>query len=163
MSKINVFIQVQGTPGVTEAELPTGATHAELKACLSNIGVELDNDTYIFIDESAEPIGMQCEGQVEGLQQGGRLHVSRCRKVAVKVHYVESSAVEEFPPGVRLRKVKAWAVRHFKLDKQDAAEHVLQLCDSTKRPTSDTPLQELIDKATCLACFDLVPEKRVEG
>ena len=162
-SKIDIFVQVQGTPGVIAVELPTEATHDEIKTCLSSMGVEFDGDTHIFLDESTEPIAMKCEGQVEGLKQGGRLHVCRSRKVVVKVYYLENGVEEEFPPGVRIRKVKTWAVHYFKLDKQDAAEHVLRLCDSTQQPASDTPLNELIDKATDSVCFDLVPEKRVEG
>ena len=163
MFMINVFIQVQGTGGVIEAELPIDATHEQLKTCLSDKGVAFDSDTEIFLDESATPIAIENEGQVEGLRQGGRLHVSHCRTVEVTVHYVEKSLEEKFPPGLRLRAVKAWAVDHFELDTKDAAEHVLKLCDSGTVPTSDTPLHELVDKDSCSACFDLVPERRVEG
>ena len=51
----------------------------------------------------------------------------------------------------------------IKLNPKDAAEHVLQLCNSTKRPPSDTRLNELVQRHECAVCFDLVPEKRVEG
>lgn len=163
MSTINVFIQVQGTGGLIEAELPIDATHEQLKTCLSARGVELDSDTHIFLDESATPIEIERDGQVEELRQGGRLHVSSCPAVEVTVHYLEKSLEEKFPPGVRLRKVKARAVGHFDLATKDAAEHVLKLCDSGKVQASDTPLHELIDKDSCSVCFDLVPERRVEG
>jgi hypothetical protein len=59
--------------------------------------------------------------------------------------------------------VKAWAAQTFKLSAKDAAEHVLQLCNSTDRPPSDTPLHQLVHGHGCELCFDLVPEKRVEG
>jgi hypothetical protein len=49
------------------------------------------------------------------------------------------------------------------LSPKDAAEHVLQLCNSTERPPSDTPLHQLVQGHACELCFDLVPEKRVEG
>jgi hypothetical protein len=49
------------------------------------------------------------------------------------------------------------------MDPKDAAEHVLQLCNSTDRPPSDTPLHQLVHGPHCALCFDLVPEKRVEG
>ena len=42
-------------------------------------------------------------------------------------------------------------------------EEVLQICKSTKRPAADTPLHELVERRACSLCFDLVPEKRVEG
>jgi hypothetical protein len=54
-------------------------------------------------------------------------------------------------------------VHKFGLNPKDAAEHVLQLCGSTKRPVTDTPLNELLAKHECALCFDLIPEKRVEG
>ena len=59
--------------------------------------------------------------------------------------------------------MKEWAARTFKMDPKDAAEHVLQICKSTERPASNTPLQQLVQGHTCAVCFDLVPEKRVEG
>ena len=40
--------------------------------------------------------------------------------------------------------MKAWAAHTFKLSPKDAAEHVLQICKSTKRPAADTPLHELV-------------------
>ena len=67
------------------------------------------------------------------------------------------------PPGARVRAVKEWAVRKFKMDPKDAADHVLQVCKSTARPASDTPLHQLLHGHDCALCFDLVPEKRVEG
>ena len=42
-------------------------------------------------------------------------------------------------------------------------EHVLQICNSKERPSSDTPLAALAHGCGCNVCFDLVPEKRVEG
>jgi hypothetical protein len=65
--------------------------------------------------------------------------------------------------GTRVRKVKEWAVHELKINPTDAGEHILQLCNSTKQPPADTPLSELTDGRTCAVCFDLVPEKRVEG
>jgi hypothetical protein len=40
---------------------------------------------------------------------------------------------------------------------------VLQICNSADRPPSDTPLHQLVHGHDCSLCFDLVPEKRVEG
>jgi hypothetical protein len=59
--------------------------------------------------------------------------------------------------------VKEWAVHKFELNPKDAAEHVLQLCQSTDRPSTDTPLLQLVGDHACTLCFDLVPDKRVEG
>jgi hypothetical protein len=78
------------------------------------------------------------------------------------VHFLDKTEEYELPPGTRVRAVKAQAVHAFHITPQDAADHILQLCGSTERPTTDTPLHELT-KGGCAVCFDLVPEKRVEG
>ena len=59
--------------------------------------------------------------------------------------------------------MKERAVHKFELSPKDAAEHVLQLCQSTDRPASDTPLFQLAGDHGCAVCFDLVPDTRVEG
>ena len=79
------------------------------------------------------------------------------------MHVLDKTTEHEFAPGARVRAVKEWAVHTFKLSAKDAAEHVLQLCQSTERPSSDTPLHQLVKGHACDLCFDLVPEKRVEG
>ena len=89
--------------------------------------------------------------------------MTRCRRIKTTVHFLDKTAEHEFAPGARVRAVKEWAVQTFKQSPKDAAEHVLQLCHSTERPSSDTPLHQLVQGHACDLCFDLVPEKRVEG
>ncbi len=160
MSKLIVFVQVQGTPGLTEVELEE-ATREGLDAALAVKGLRGEDGDSVFLDEDEEPL--KDEGKIEGLKAGSRVHVARCRKIKVTVHFLEKTAEKSFGPGVRVRRVKAWATRQFKLEEQDAVEHVMQLCNSTERPKTDTPLHELTDGKTCSVCFDLVPEIRVEG
>lgn len=159
MTKLMVFVQVQGTPGLTEVELDE-ATHESLDAALAAKGLKGEEGS-VFLDEDEEPL--KGKGKIDGLKTGSRLHVSRCRKIKVTVHFLEKTADKTFGPGARVRRVKAWATRQFKLEDQDAIEHVLQLCNSTDRPKTDTPLHELTDGKACSVCFDLVPEIRVEG
>ncbi|MDO9223593.1 MAG: hypothetical protein Q7U20_07765 [Caulobacter sp.] len=160
MSKLIVFVQVQGTPGLTEVELKE-ATRESLDEALAAKGLKGEGDDSVFLDEGEEPLND--EGKIEGLKAGARVHVTRCRKIKVTVHFLEKAADKTFGPGARVRRVKAWATRQFKLEEQDAVEHVMQLCNSTERPKTDTPLHELTDGKTCSVCFDLVPEIRVEG
>jgi hypothetical protein len=175
MSKIVVFIQVHGQPGVVEGELSGTSTVGELHAALAAAGVKLDAETFIFIDESKEHVGGEHHVPIPGLKHGCRIHVSRCQEIKTAVHYLDKTAEHPFPPGARVRAVKDWAVRKFELNPKDAAEHVLQLCGSTDRPSTDTPLHQLVsgqrhhgdhengDRHGCALCFDLVPDKRVEG
>jgi hypothetical protein len=162
MSKLIVFIQTHGTPAVREAELPAAATVGELQDALVAAGVTLDAEALIFIDEAEDHLGVDRGGPVHGLKHGCRIHVSRCKRIKTTVHYLEKTAERDFPPGVRVRAVKNWAVHTFDLNPKDAAEHVLQVCKSSDRPSSDTPLHQLVGHG-CGVCFDLVPDKRVEG
>ena len=158
-----VFIQVHGQEGLIEAELPEGATQEHLRDVLAKEGVELDEQALIFIDEDDEPLERGRHEPLPKLKRGCRIHISKCRTIKVTVHYLEKTVEHTFAPGARVKKVKTWAVREFTLDHHDAAEHVLQLCNSTDRPPTDTPLQELTKAPACSVSFDLVPEKRVEG
>jgi hypothetical protein len=163
MSKTIIFIQVHGQPGVLEAELAEAATLGDLHDALAGVGVQVDTETFIFIDEAEDHLHGDRDKPVHGLKHGARVHISRCHRIKTTVHFLDKTAEHPFPPGARVRAVKAWAVHRFGLDPKDAAEHVLQICNATERPSSDTPLHCLVHGHECAVCFDLVPEKRVEG
>jgi len=160
MAKVFIFVEEQGVEGLRELELAPTLTADEFRQALIAAGATIDAETGVFVDESEE-IGAHAE-PVE-LKAGSRIHVSRCKRIIVTAHFQDKTAEKKFPPGTLVGRVKAWAVHEFKLQPKDAAEHVLQICKSTVRPASDTPLQRLTDHHSCAVCFDLVPEKRVEG
>jgi hypothetical protein len=163
MSEQIIFIQTHGSPKIVEAEISTAPTVGDLHDALASRQVEVVAETFIFIDEAEEPVHGHRHEPVHGLKHGGRVHVTRCHRIKSTIHYLDKTAEHNFPPGARVRAVKAWAAHTFKLSGKDAAEHVLQLCNSTDRPPSDTPLHQLVHAHDCELCFDLVPEKRVEG
>lgn len=158
-----IFIQVHERPGVIEAQVVEAATLGDLRTAIEAAGVLLDAELHIFLDDAEEPLHGDHSNAVHGLRHGSRVHVTRCKRIKTTVHYLEHTAEHAFAPGARVRAVKAWAVHTFKLSPKDAAEHVLQVCKSTARPAPDTPLHELVKAHHCELCFDLVPEKRVEG
>lgn len=160
-----VFIQVQGSDSLVEATLPAEPTYEQLFEILAKRGVELGDGSFVFLDEEDEPLTRKPKkGELlPPIKRGCRIHVTKCRKIKVTVNYLEKTADQTFAPGARVKKVKAWAVKTFGLDANDAAEHVLQLCGSTDRPATDTTLRQLTAAPVCSVCFDLVPEKRVEG
>jgi hypothetical protein len=158
-----IFIQVHERPGVLEAEIIEAGTLGDLRKAIEAAGVLLEAEHCLFLDEAEAPLQGEHGRPVAGLRHGSRVHVTRCKRIKTTVHYLDRTEEHEFAPGTRVRAVKAWAVHTFKLTPKDAAEHVLQLCKSTKRPAADTPLHELTVAGQCAVCFDLVPEKRVEG
>ncbi len=163
MTKLSIFIQVQGKPGVTEVELSNDATLDDLHEAIKASGIAIDGEELLFFDEDESHDHGDRKKPLKHLKHGTRVHISRCRRIKTTVHYLEKTAHRDFAPGARVRTVKAWAVREFKIEPKDAGEHVLRICDSTTKPATDTPLHELVAAGTCSVCFDLVPDKRVEG
>jgi hypothetical protein len=163
MSTITIFIQAHGRGGITEAEVAAELTAIELNAELARLGFEVAPETFVFIDEAEEHVHPGKNEPVHGIKHGSRVHISHCHRIKTTVHYLERTIEREFAPGARVRAVKAWVVHELKMKPTDAAEHVLQLCNSKDRPASDTALHELTHGHDCAVCFDFVPEKRVEG
>lgn len=162
MPDITLFVQIQGDARIVEIAVPDGVTVSDLRTSLTHAGVTTGQDLLIFIDEAEDPLGDDGT-PVVGVKHGARIHLTRCRRIKTTVHFLEKTIERIFPPGARVRSVKAWATRELGLDHKDAAEHVLQICNSKERPASDTPLQTLVSGHDCVVCFDFVPEKRVEG
>ena len=163
MSETNLFVQVEGQQEIRELAIPENATIDDLRDAVTASGITIDPEALLFIDEDKEPLTSETTLAGPLLKRGSRLYVTRCTRIKVTAHFADKIADEVFPPGTRVRKVKEWAVHTFKMSPKDAAEHILQLCKSTKCPPSDTPLAQLVDGKNCSVCFDLVPDKRVEG
>jgi hypothetical protein len=163
MSNLLIFIQVHDRPEILETEISAAATLGELHAALAVLGITVDAETFIFVDEVEEHEHNERNEPLRHVKHGSRVHVGRCKRIATTVNFLDKSETREFPPGARVRAVKEWAAHVFDMDPKDAAEHVLQLCNSTDRPPTDTPLHQLVHGHHCALCFDLVPEKRVEG
>jgi hypothetical protein len=163
MSTTTIFIQVQGKPGVTEAEITIPAIVRDVHETFKALGIVFGKDLEAFVDEAETPVPHDPTTTIEGLKHGSRVHVTHCKKIKVTVHYMDRTIDRAFAPGIRVRTVKQWAVREFKLSPTDAGEHVIQLCNSTTQPPTDMALAELVNGGHCDVCFDLVPEKRIEG
>ena len=163
MSKTIIFIRAEGKPGVTEAEIMIPATVRDLHEAFKTLGIDFDKDLEAFVDEADNSVPHDAKATVEGLKHGSRVHVTHCKKIKVTMHYMHRTIDRAFAPGARVRTVKHWAVRELKLNPTDAGEHVLQLCNTTTQPPTDAALAELVNGRSCDVCFDLVPEKRIEG
>lgn len=163
MEKLIVFVHVQDKAGVTELTIPATITAQEIVRSLDAAGIEIDKESLVFVNDDDAPIDLDSKEQIKGLTPASHLIITHCKKVKVTVHFQDKTIEHAFAPGVRVRAVKKWAVEKFNLNPTDAGEHVLQLCGSTNQPPTDTQLAKLTDGRTCAVCFDLVPEKRVEG
>ncbi len=93
-----------------------------------------------------------------------KIHLHRCRHVAVTVTFTDKTAERSFGPGVTLARIKRWAaVKEFGMSAEDAGEHVLQLSGSDERPTPGTHVGALSLGPECHVAFDLVPDERING
>lgn len=163
MAECVLFVQSQGQPGIVEVVVPDTITESEMYRALEAAGVLGTGDVLIFIEEAELHLQRHEHHPAHGIHHGARVHLAHCHKIRTTVHYQDRTVQCDFPPGAKIKSVKAWAVREFNLAHKDAAEHVLQLCGLRERPASDTPLHVLVPLGKCEICFDLVPEKRVEG
>jgi hypothetical protein len=171
MKSIDVFIQ-----GGEFAEILVGnatPTHslAEVLASFAAHGAVAE-DVLVFLEDAHAPLDPDtiveellplCTDE-EAILVPLKLHVTRCRHVEVSVRYNGETAHRRFAPGVTVGRVHHWAaVRKFGLPPRDAAEHVLQIQGTHKRPDRDVHIGALTAGKTCSVVFDLVPRKRVEG
>jgi hypothetical protein len=171
MKPIDVFVQ-----GEEIAEILVGhaAPIHSLAEVLANLErpVPQGESLLIFVEDMHAPLdpGTTVEELLplcvdeEAIVVPLRLHLSRCRHVEVSARFNGEGAKRRFPPGATIGRVRHWAARRaFGLSPRDAAEHVLQIQGTQKRPDRDIHIGTLTAGTTCSVAFDLVPRKRVEG
>lgn len=164
MTDLVIFIQTHGTVDAgSEAVVPGDATVGDLHDALARLGLVIDEEMLIFVDEDETHLPRERHHRPSSLHHGARVHVGHMREIRVAVNYLARTVERRFSPGTRVARVKAWAVAELKITPGDAAEHVLQLHESARKPSPDTPIHELVPHHDHRLCFDFVPEKRVEG
>jgi hypothetical protein len=92
MSKTIIFIQAEGKPGLTEAEIMIPATVRDLHETFKTHGIDFDKELEAFVDEADSPVPHDAEATVEGLKHGSRVHVTRCKKIKVTTCTAPSTA-----------------------------------------------------------------------
>ncbi len=171
MRSIDVFIQGEGLADIIVTSAAAHHTIAEVLGSLEH-PVPRDDGFLIFIEDGSAPLDLDAvveellplATEEETIILPLRLHVARCRHVEVAVRYNGEEAKRRFPPSATVARAHHWAARRaFGLSPRDAAEHVLQLQGSTKRPDRDVHIGALTGGNICAVAFDLVPRKRVEG
>lgn len=170
---IDIFIHTEGgSPKVVRAN-----TGESLEAVLKRAGVHLEPGASVFIGECNEaehddsPEGedkhepSHCHGTLHELniKRGHHVHVHKCRRIAVEVHYQAGTKHRKFSPATTIAVTTRWARKAFKLHDADAEKLVLRICGTDAQPRPSEHLGELTTGHTCSLCFNLVPEQKVEG
>lgn len=164
MATLQLFLQFEGHRGIEIVRIEDTATVRDLLAAAFQAGLpdERKDGASVFAHESDAPLDPDSTLKAAGISDKHRVHVHRCKKVEVTLHFNEVTEKLHFPPSATVDKVKKEFVKNLHMSPIDATEHVLQLCGSTDRPEPDTHIGSLVC-GCCSLCFDLVPVKRIEG
>lgn len=163
METIQVFVQVEGDLRQEVVTVPATATVGDIirAAAQKPLPVPAEGGL-LFVGEDDDPVDAALSLKDAKIKKHSKVHISRCRKIAVKVHFKDKTKDRIFSPATTVKTVRDWALHEFIQHSTDQVDHQLQLCESTVRPELTTQLGSLA-KRDCSVCFDLVPVQRVEG
>ncbi len=164
-TELELFLQAEGVVDILLVKANRSQTLADWLLGLETVPPDVRNAKKVTVTREDEEDALVLEKTFEslGIKDRDRLHLNRCRKVAVTVHFNGRSIEETFPPATTVGKVKKWADKKFEIDKLDATNHALQICGTARRPDEDAHIGTLTASPGCQVCFDLVPKERVEG
>lgn len=163
MERINVFYQRAGSVQIELVEVHRDETF-EAVALIVREKHGLEADILLFIEDHDEPLDRSKRIHEYAGPAGVKLHVHRCRHVAVSVTYNGTTASHEFAPGATVARVRNWAAeKKFGMSPEEAGEHPLQLSGTQERPMPGTHIGALVTHGVCKLAFDLVADERVHG
>jgi len=168
METIELFVQGEGIPDIVLVRVPANGTVGDIVAAGRSHRRADAGDAgalVIFLEDAEEALDPAATLEAAGIRHRGRVHIHRCRRVAVAVNYNGRQIARDFPPSATIRRVKHWVDSNdgFDLRGVDATEHLLQVCASNIRPDEDTHIGTLVHLSGCPLCLDLVAKQRVEG
>lgn len=163
MKTLEILLQGEAIADVQLIVLPVDAGHGEVLAAAAELRAPgFEGEFLLFVQESDTPL--KPDRPLPKPPQDGPLclHAHRCKSITVEASFNGRTKTVEFAPGRTVGSIKTYiATRLFGMTQHDAAEHVLQLADTTERPDADTHVGSLASH--CRVAFDLVPLVRVEG
>ena len=163
MKTIDLFYQGDGLAEIEHLESAADASIADLKARF----VEKHGcapDTLLFLEDEDEPLDDAQLAEALAAGKGLKLHLNRCRQIAVSVFFNGETVDRKFAPSATVARVKRWAAeRKFGMTKEEAGEHVLQIVGTHERPAPGTHIGAIAQRKTCAVAFDLVADERVNG
>jgi len=161
---LKLFVQFEGNRRIEIIEVDDSSTVRAILDAAIRAGLPDDckDGALVFAHDGDTPLNLEAIISSVGICHKHRVHIHRCCKVEVTLHFNEITEKHHFPPSAAVERVKREFVKKIHMSPVDATEHVLQICGSTDRPEPDIHIGALIH-GCCLLCFDLVPIKRVEG
>lgn len=163
MKTIDLFYQGDGLAEIDHLEIAAEASVADIKARL----IEKHGcapETLLFLEDEDEPLDDAQLAKAREAGKGLKLHLNRCRQVAVSVFFNGETVERKFAPGATVARVKRWAAeRKLGMTEEEAGEHALQIAGTHERPAPGTHIGAMAQRKTCAVAFDLVADERVNG
>lgn len=118
----------------------------------------------VWLEDIDEEIDVSLTLREAGVGERAHVHVSRCKKIEVRVRYGGRTIERSFTPSATIQRVFDWATggEEFDLTKAEKAKHALGICDTTTEADKADHVGKFAS-AECKACFDLAPKERFEG
>ena len=163
MKTIDIYYQGEGSRALEHTQIADTATFGAIKAHVTKAHPHL-NDCLLFIEGEETPVDEHASVSSKAKKSSLKIHISRCRKVRVTVHFKDKSVHDDFAPGITIAHVKTWAaVRKLGMSEEDASHHHLQINGTTDQPDPGVHVGSLVQFTTCSVTFDLVATPRVNG
>lgn len=168
MTSIRVYVQSEHFSDIKLLEIDEAASLADLqRAALALLPVDIDGSklSMSIEDDEVEGDDPAPQRRVKDLNQGNgvRVHLHRCKRIAVEVRFAGRTEQRPFAPGTTIGRIRLWAGRQFGMKPGDIAEHVLQIAGTNEQPDLDTHVGALAQHPRCAIVFDLVPAHRING
>jgi hypothetical protein len=133
--------------GTTIAEIVESAGLADAMGWLENDDESLDGDTRV--------------AAVTG--DGGHLHIGRCHRVEVTVHFAGRTKAQTFAPSATIGRVRHWALGEegFDLPQKERPKYEVGICGTGVIADRNDHIGTLAIE--CDLCLDLAPKDRFQG
>ena len=118
----------------------------------------------VWVEDQDDALEVDLTLGKAGIVERGHVHISKCRRVKVRVRYGGDDKVKDFAPGATIARVFKWATgkKGFDLTPSERAKHTLGICDTLTEPDKAEHVGSLASDQ-CALCLDLAPKERFEG
>ncbi len=135
------------------------------RSTVKDFGIEcLGEEAFVWLEDSEAPLDPEMGLAALGVTERCHVHVSLCRKVAVKVRYAGEGIEESVSPAASADAILKWAAspEGFKLTDSEAAKHEFVLCGSETKFEPPAHIGAIADE-DCSVCLDLRPKEKFAG
>ena len=148
-------IFVHTPQGLTLENVADDATIGDLAAAASM------DDAAGWLEDADDELALSTT--VATIGDHGHLHLNRCRRIEVTIHFAGREKTHRFAPGATVGRVRRWAVGEdgFDLPKTQRPKHEIGVCNSGVIADRQDHIGTLA--ADCELCFDLAPKDRFQG